>query len=117
MFDALETNQIPERNKVKVLRKHLKGAPRECIGDNTTVKSINEAFTTLIQVFGNPREIWSSVLNDFKKKCTNARVWLDLGSYERRQLVFRTVNFLRKALCYKRRIPAVVQYNLPLQHI
>ena len=78
MLDALETNQIPERNKVKVLRKHLKGAPRESIGDDTTVKSVNEAFRFLIEAFGNPREIWSSIMNDFKRKYTNTRVWLDL---------------------------------------
>ena len=28
MLDALEKNQIPERNKIEVIRKHLKGAPR-----------------------------------------------------------------------------------------
>ena len=75
MLDALETNQIPERNKVEVLRKHLKGAPRESIGDDTTVKSVNEAFRFLIEAFGNPREMWSSILNNFKRKCTNARGW------------------------------------------
>ena len=79
MLDALETNQIPERNKVKVLRKHLKGAPRESIGDDTTVKSVKEAFTFLIEAFGNPRETWSSILNDFKRKCTlKAGLHLDL---------------------------------------
>ena len=30
----------------------------------------------------------------------NTRGWNVFGSYERRQLVFRTVNFLRTALCY-----------------
>ena len=100
MLDALKTNQIPERNKVKVLKKHLRRAPRESIGDDTTVKSINEAFTILIRAFGNPGETWSWILNDFKRKCMNARGWNVFGSYERRQLVFRTVNFLRTALCY-----------------
>ena len=54
MLDALKTNQIPERNKVKLLKKHLGRAPRECIEDDTSVKSINEAFTILIKVFGDP---------------------------------------------------------------
>ena len=58
MLDALATNEIPERDKVKVLRKYLKGALRESIGDDTTVKSVDEAFTILIQAFGNPRETW-----------------------------------------------------------
>ena len=49
MLDALATNQIPERDKVEVLRKYLRGAPRESIGDDTTVKSVNEAFTILFE--------------------------------------------------------------------
>ena len=100
MLDALETNQIPERNKVKVLKKHLGRAPRECIEEDATVKSINKAFTILIKVFGDPKETWSWILKDFKRKCTNTRGWNVFGSYERLQLVFRTVNFLRTALCY-----------------
>ena len=41
MLDALGTNQISEKDKVKVLRKYLKGAPRESVGENTTVKSVD----------------------------------------------------------------------------
>ena len=48
MLDALATNQIPERDKVEVLRKYLRGAPRDSIGDDTTVKSVDEAFAILI---------------------------------------------------------------------
>ena len=48
MLDALATNQIPEKDKVKVLRMYLKGAPRESIGDDTTIKSVDEAFAILI---------------------------------------------------------------------
>ena len=44
MLHALATNQIPERDKVKVLRKYLKGAPRDSIGDDTIVKSFDDAF-------------------------------------------------------------------------
>ena len=105
MFDALATNQIPERDKVEVLRKYLKGAPRESIGDDTTVKSVDEAFAILIRAFGNPSETWSSILNNFKKKCMNAKGWSAYGSYERRQLTFRTVEFLRQALGYAEEFP------------
>ena len=73
MLDALATNQISEKDKVKVLRKYLKGAPRESVGENTTVKSVDEAFIILIRAFGNPRETWSSILNNFKKKCMNTK--------------------------------------------
>ena len=93
MLDA--TNQIHEKDKVKVLRKYLKVAPRESVGDDTTVKSVDEAFAILIRAFGNPSETWSSILNNFKKKCTNAKGSSVYGTYERLQLTFRTVEFLR----------------------
>ena len=48
MLHTLATNQIPERDKVEVLRKYLKGAPRDSIGDDTIVKSIDDAFLILI---------------------------------------------------------------------
>ena len=54
MLDALATNQIPEKDKVKVLRMYLKGASRKSVGEKTTVKSVDEAFTILIRAFGNP---------------------------------------------------------------
>ena len=105
MLDALKTNQIPEKDKVKVLKKYLKGAPRESVGEDSTVKSVDEAFAILIRAFGNPSDTWSSILNDFKKKCTNVKGWNALGSYERHQLIFRTVEFLRKALSYAEEFP------------
>merc|ERR1712240_747275 len=71
MLHALATNQIPERDKVEVLRKYLKGAPRDSIGDDTIVKSVDDAFTILIRAFGKPRETWLSILNEFKKRCIN----------------------------------------------
>ena len=55
MLYALGTNQIPDRDKVEVLRKYLKGAPRDSIGDDTAVKSVNEAFAILFWAFGNLR--------------------------------------------------------------
>merc|ERR1712240_716463 len=100
MLHALATNQIPERDKVKVLRKYLKGAPIDSIGDDTIIKSVDEAFAILIQAFGNPRETWLSILNEFKKKCMNVKGWNAYGSYERRHLTFKTVEFLKKALSY-----------------
>ena len=105
MLDALASNQIPERDKIEVLRKHLKGAPRDSISDDTAIKSIDEAFKILLEAFGNPEETWVSILNEFKRKCTNVKGWSSLGSYERRQLIFKTVEFLRKALHYAEEFP------------
>ena len=97
--------QLQTRDKAKVLRKYLKGAPRESVGDDTIVKSVDEAFAILIQAFGNPRETWYSILNDFKKKCMNIKGWNAYGLFERHQLTFRTVEFLRKALSYAEEFP------------
>ena len=105
MLDALATNQIPEKDKVKVLKKYLRGAPGDSIGNNSSVKTIDEAFTILIRAFGNPRETWSSILNNFKKKFMNAKGWSAYESYERRQLIFKTVEFLRQALSYAEEFP------------
>ena len=67
MLDALASNQIPERDKIEVLRKHLKGAPRESISDDTAIKSIDEAFEILLEAFGNPQDTWVSIMNEFKR--------------------------------------------------
>ena len=48
MLVALATNQIPEKDKVKVLKKYLRGAPGDSIGNNSAIKTIDEAFTILI---------------------------------------------------------------------
>ena len=96
MLHALATNQIPERDKVEVLRKYLKGAPRDSIGDDTIVKSVDDAFAILIQAFGNPRETWLLILNEFKKKCMNVKGWNAYGSYERHHLTLKQWNSSRK---------------------
>ena len=75
MLDALDSNQIPERDKVEVLRKHLKGAPRESVGDDASIKTIEEAFKTLLKAFGNPQETWTSIVKEFKMKCDNPKGW------------------------------------------
>ena len=46
IIKAMEGNQIAEKDKVEVLRKHLRGSPRESISDDVKVKNI--------EAFGNP---------------------------------------------------------------
>ena len=43
-LDALEANQVQEKDKVHVLRGRLKDYPRDTIGNYTDVTSIKEAF-------------------------------------------------------------------------
>ena len=54
MIEAIEENQIAEKDKIEVLRKHLKGFPKESISDDVKVKNIEQAFNILIKAFGNP---------------------------------------------------------------
>ena len=61
MIEAMEGNQIAEKDKVEVLRKHLRGSPRQSISDDVNVKNIEEAFKILTKAFGNPSGVWESI--------------------------------------------------------
>ena len=50
----MEINKIAEKDKVEVLMKYLKGFPKESINNYVNIKTITEAFKTLIKTFGNP---------------------------------------------------------------
>ena len=58
-----------------------------------------------MEAFGNPEETWASIMNEFQKKCNNVKGWSARGSYERRQLIFKTNDFLMKALKYAEDFP------------
>ena len=62
MIEALEINQIAKKDKVEVLRKYLKGFPKESINDDVNIKTITEAFETLIKVFCNPDATCEAIL-------------------------------------------------------
>ena len=100
MIDTMEGNQIAEKDKVEVLRKHLRGSLKEVIGDDVNVKNINEAFKILTKAFGNPHTMWELVQKDFLNKCSNQSGWQVKGSHARCQLVFKTSDCLKKALQY-----------------
>ena len=53
MIKAMEGNQIAEKDKVKVLWKHLRGSPKESISNDIKVKNIEEAFKILTKAFGS----------------------------------------------------------------
>ena len=42
MIYALEGNQIAEKDKVEVLRKYLRGSPKEAIGDDVHIKNMED---------------------------------------------------------------------------
>ena len=49
----MEVNQIAEKDKVEVLRKYLRGFPKESIDDDVNFKTITEAFEILFKAFRN----------------------------------------------------------------
>ena len=61
MIEAMEANQIAEKDKIEVLRKHLKGFPKDSISDDVNVKNVTEAFEILIKAFGNPSATWEAI--------------------------------------------------------
>ena len=97
MIKAIKVNQIAEKDKVEVLRKHLRGSPRESISDDVKVKNI-EAFKVLMNAFGNPNGVWESIRKEFQSKCSNPKGWAAKGSFKRRQLTFKTLEFLKRTL-------------------
>ena len=50
MLEAIITNQIREKDKVEVLRKHLKGEAKEMIGYH--YEFLDKAFEALLKYFG-----------------------------------------------------------------
>ena len=54
MIEAMEANQIAEKDKIEVLRKHLKGFRKDSISDDVNIKNVGEAFDILIEASGNP---------------------------------------------------------------
>ena len=60
-LDALEANQVREKDKVEVLKKHLKGLAKKSIGDDTNITSMKEAFEILELAFSNTRDTWNAI--------------------------------------------------------
>ena len=61
MIEAMEVYQIAEKDKIEVLRNHLRSPPKESIRDDIKVKNIEEAFKVLIEAFGNPNGTSESI--------------------------------------------------------
>ena len=73
MIEALSTNQIREKDKIEVLRKHLTGKAKEYIGPH--YGSIDKAFVALLEHFGFATSNWKSKLNKFIEKNKNPKLW------------------------------------------
>lgn len=106
-LDALESNQVREKGKVELLKKHLRGLARKSIGDDTNVNCIKQAFNILERTYGNTQDIWDSMMKDFERKFNRPDVWEKEATVERRQLVIKIKEFLTKALNYSVEYPAL----------
>ena len=95
MTEAIQANQIREKDKPDIVRKYLKGFAKEVTGDNH--KTFDDLIKYLIKTFGNPDNTWSTRLENFVRKCTNPKGWSSIGSHEILGLVARTCEFLREA--------------------
>ena len=95
MLEALTANQVREKDKVDVLRKHLKGNAYRRIDES--YKTYKEASAAMITYFGNAHTTWKGLQADFVKRCKNTKIWQAKGTKERLNIVADTCAFLRRA--------------------
>ena len=95
MLEVLTANQIREKDRVDVLKKHLKGFPKNLIND--AQKTFEQAKTVLLDTYGSPHVTWKAKLESFKKKCNNPKGWSSHGQRTQFELIASTCNFLAEA--------------------
>ena len=93
-LEAIEANQVSEKHKVEVLRKHLRGTALDNTGDHFA--SLDLAMKNLVESFGQAELIWSEKLEKFSKKCNDAKLWKK-GEYSRVTVISNICEFLREA--------------------
>ena len=93
--EAIQANQIREKDRPDIVRKYLKGFAKDVTGDNH--KTFDEVIKSLVYTFGNPSNTWDTRMENFTRKCTNPKGWSSTGSHERLSLIARTCEFLREA--------------------
>ena len=68
MEKALLSNQVKEGDKVKILKKYLKGEAKELL-DKAEFENFRSAIDCLHMYFkGHKQRIWSKMLDDYKTK-------------------------------------------------
>ena len=95
MEQAIFDSQIREKDRVEVLRKHLKGNALEVVGKHYT--DFDKAKTVLIEYFGQSERIWEQTKKDIVdnlggdfKSC-----WGSIGSSLRIKAIVKTLEFLK----------------------
>ena len=92
--EAITANQIREKDKIEILKKHLKGSALGSIGDHFV--SFDLAVKNLIDRYGYPQTTWESKIKHFKEKTNKPELWMDLGYKDRPNLIVQTLEFIRE---------------------
>ena len=82
--EAMIANQIAENNKIKVLKKHLRGSALNTLGANESYESFEKALDILKEHHKQTQDIWRKLKEDYIRQCKKPASWSSLGSYERK---------------------------------
>merc|ERR1712074_451021 len=93
---GIDSAQVKEDEKVKILRKYLTGDARLKIGEYH--KTLVSALDALQDYFGNPRAIWAKAKKNLQDAVGNYRKdWGVYGQQRRVMAIARTEEFIREA--------------------
>ena len=93
--EAVTANQVPEKHKIDVLRKHLGGEALQNLGDHYA--TFEDAMQALVKCFGQAQNIWDAKLDEFVTKCNKPEAWRRVGSKQRLSVLGSACEFLREA--------------------
>jgi hypothetical protein len=74
--EAITANQIREKDKVEVLRKHLRDTAKTRVGDHYT--SFVKAISELVEIIGQDQNTWDVKVENFLKSCKDSSLWMKL---------------------------------------
>ena len=98
-------NRVREVDKNDVLRKLVIGDAEGLVRE---FKSLNENFTFLKKVFGNPHAIWKKEKDRFLRRSRQeVKNWTDQFSPERKLMLVKVLNFLEYAKGLAKKFEAI----------
>ena len=72
MIEAIRTNQIREKDKVEVLRKHLGGRALKMVGEH--FDKLDDAFEVLLDHYGLAKKTWEARVKKFLTECKHPEI-------------------------------------------
>ena len=95
MIEAIRTNQIREKDKVEVLRKHLGGRALKMVGEH--FEKLDDAFEALLNHYGLAKKTWDARVKKFLTECKHPQAWVAHGTEQRSNILNTACQFLREA--------------------